>query len=196
MAARSSMTRLAEMVLGAARTASRADGRTHTITGFAPYLLGSAAGPLLNLSGGLTEGSWPAWNVAVHAPRYGREIEVPIGRTHYRAKLGVQVWNARVAAVLVDWPRSSFNTAEEWRRAAWTLRDDLAATYAPQILTNRHRLDDDALVLAEADDAAGNRLVATAADGTVSLIYVWGDFARTFPAMLALSRTAEAFASK
>lgn len=188
------VTRLAERVFWQARPAQALNGRgwERVITGFVPYLLGVSANPIAALDPDLTLGPWPAWSVTAAAFRYGKMLDAPIGRSRHIARLGLQVWHERVAAVVLDWPRTSFASPAEWRKASWALRDQVMGTYAPEIARSSHRLDDDALVLAEADDGVGSRVVASAADRTISLVYLWGPFARAVPSAPALSRTAEA----
>ena|GEM_PF-6643676 len=187
------VTRLAEFVRGTARSTPRTGvrWRERTVAGMVPYILGLPVERVLALDAELAPGPWPAWHSAVPSARYGKTLKAPIGGVRYAARLGVQVWDERVAAVLLDWPEASFASSTDWRRASWALRDQVVATYTPEIAKGNERLHDDVLVLAEAGDAAGNRVMALSADRTISLVYLWGPFARTGPSVPVLSRTLE-----
>lgn len=153
----------------------------NAVLGFEPYTLGAAADDVLAADGALAEGSWPVWDTTLQTPSYGREFEAPIGESAYTARLGVQFWENRLAAVLLEWPAQAFESPDAWRAAGRCLRGDLMAHYAPGIVA-RNDIAADGAAMVEIADADGNRLVATAADGAIALGYIGAEFARAIEA--------------
>ncbi|MHB8732664.1 MAG: hypothetical protein ACYDAB_12840 [bacterium] len=153
----------------------------NAVQGFEPYALGAAAEAVLAADGGLAEGAWPVWDTTLRARSYGREFEAPIGDTMYAVRLGVQVWQDRLAAVLLEWPAQAFESPEARLAAVRRLRGDLVTHYAAKIVA-RNELADDGTLAMEVVDADGNRLVATADGENVALAYVSGEFVRAIEA--------------
>jgi hypothetical protein len=170
---------LVAMVSGVPGLAEREAPRT-AITGFPPYNLGAEVASVLKADPALQAGAQQRLNGRPATRSYSRKILAPINGITYQAMLVVQFWQGDLAAVEIHWPLSAFYSFAEQRQVAYDLEEQIAGTYATDLIKTRAR---GYLVFA---DAQGNLLQVfdDRAHFELSLTYLWAPFAE------AISRSA------
>jgi hypothetical protein len=152
---------------------------TTPIKGFAPYILGTPTAAVLGADRELRHGPYPLWARGLATRQYGRSLIFSIGGRSYLAVLGLQFWQERLAAVIVQWPASSFDSLAAWREAAAALRPQLRTTYAAAHL-KQFELTSESVWSFDLADADGNSLSAWSIDRPyiITVAYLWGPYVK------------------
>jgi hypothetical protein len=153
--------------------------RPAVINGFSPYILGTEIRTVFRADPELTRGNYPLWAHELFTYQYGRSLVAPIGGVNYIALLGLQFWQGRLAAVILQWPASSFDSEYEWHKAAASFRNRIAVAYAGAA-HKRFALTSESVWSIDLADAEGNALVAWSIDRpyVISVAYLWAPYVR------------------
>jgi hypothetical protein len=149
------------------------------INGFSPYILGTAIHTVFRADPELTRGNYPVWARELFTYQYGRSIVAPVGGVSYIALLGLQFWQGRLAAVVLQWPASSFDSESGWRTAASSLRNRIAVAYA-RVAYKRFALTSQSIWSIDLADAQGNALSAWSIERphVISVAYLWAPYVK------------------
>jgi hypothetical protein len=149
------------------------------INGFSPYILGAGIRTVLRADPELTHGNYPLWARDLFTYQFGRSLVAPIGGVNYIALLGLQFWQGRLAAVILQWPASSFDSESAWRKASASLRNRIAVAYAAAA-HKRFALTSESAWSIDLADAQGNALSAWSIDRpyVISVAYLWAPYVK------------------
>ena len=154
------------------------------ISGFSPYILGTGIETVLRADPELSHGNYPLWTRDLLTRQYGRSLVAPIGGVNYIALLGLQFWQGRLAAVILQWPASSFDSESDWHKAASSLRNRIAVAYAGAA-HKQFALTSESIWSIDLVDGEGNALSAWSIDRpyVISVAYLWAPYAKALESL-------------
>jgi|SRR5579859_335487 len=152
------------------------------VTGFGPYILGADAtgDALTDLAPGRGEGS-AGWTAKLRTDLYHKSGQFPIGGEMYSATLVVEMWQGKIASVIIRWSAGTFQSTDLWRVRTADLVAQIKATYPTLRVGNDVSITsglDRGNRVFELFDADGNAVMVLAFRSWLDLVYLWGPFYR------------------
>ncbi len=143
------------------------------VTGVPPFLLGTPMATVLSANRTLQPSNDTC--SALRTTNYSSRVVAPIGGYPYTAELLLCFYQGNLGAIRLRWSSMAFmNSVEDWRSGMRTLADQLAKSYAPQLI-KRNIIDDDLGGRVEIRDNQGNILtmVSNSTDDDTLSLTIW-----------------------